>query len=277
MARIPDGVIERLKTTVSVQRLAEKRLAAKSVLIAAAALRFLYAITLKKGWNVELIIPLPKKPQTLPEVLSPEEVRHFLSCVRQRKTRTVLTVCYAAGLRISEAVALKPADIDSQRMTLRVAQGKGQKDRYVMLSEQLLTILRDWYRFARPKAWLFHGAIPGRHITRSTVEQGCTLGAQRSGLSKPVTPHSLRHSCATHMLRAGAPIRHLQEMLGHASIETTQIYTRVTITDLKAVHRRFHPREQRRDDENGTKDDQSNPSCTENPLPDAQSGSRRRA
>jgi integrase len=137
--------------------------------------------------------PMPRKPQTLPIVLSPEEVRHFLSCVPRRKARTVLTVCYVAGLRVSEAIALKPTDIDGQRMTIRVTQGKGAKDRYVMLSEQLLQILRDWYRAARPKTWLFPGKIPGSHITRAGVEDGCELGVKRSDLSKPVTPHSLRH------------------------------------------------------------------------------------
>jgi site-specific recombinase XerD len=128
----------------------EKKLAPSSILIATSALRFLYTVTMKRPWDVEGVLPTPKKPQTLPVILSPEEVRQFLSCVRQRKIRTVLTVCYAAGLRVSEAIALKPTDIDSQRMTLRVTQGKGSKDRDVMLSVQLLRILRDWYRFAKP-------------------------------------------------------------------------------------------------------------------------------
>src|SRR5262249_9407496 len=153
----------------------------------------LYNVTLKKSWDFDHVLPMPKKPQTLPVILSPEEVRQFLSCVPPRKARTILTVCYAAGLRISEAIAIKAADIDSQRMTLRVHQGKGQKTRYVMLSEQLLAILRDWYRAARPKEWLFPGLIPGSHITAKSVWQTCELGAQRSGLSKPVTPHLLRH------------------------------------------------------------------------------------
>jgi integrase/recombinase XerD len=120
-----------------------------------------------------LVLPMPKKPQTLPVVLSPEEVRHFLTCVPRRKARTVLAVRYAAGLRVSEAIALKPTDIDSQRITIRATQGKRAKDRYVMLSDQLLQILRDWYRAARPKTWLFPGKIPGRHITRAGVEDRC--------------------------------------------------------------------------------------------------------
>ena len=181
----------------------EKKLAPGSILIAVAALRFLYKVTLHKEWSVEDIIPAPKKPQKLPIILSPEEVRHFLSCVASPKHRTILTTCYAAGLRVSEAVRLKPTEIDSQRMVIRVEQGKGQKDRYVMLSPKLLEILRDWWRIARAQA---RGSspetIPGRHITRFSVEAGLP-GAHRSLLfSKPVTPHSLRHAFAVHLLES---------------------------------------------------------------------------
>lgn len=213
----------------------EKQLAPSSILIATAALRFLYSVTLKKSWDVEQIIPAPKKPQTLPVVLSPEEVRHFLGCIPRRKARTVLTVCYAAGLRISEAVALKPTDIDSQRMTIRVAQGKGQKDRYVMLSEQLLGILRDWYRAARPKVWLFPGVIPGAHLTVSSVQRDCQLALQRSGLSKPVSPHSLRHAFACHLLEYGTDLRTIQLLLGHRSLSTTARYLRLATSKVCAT------------------------------------------
>src|SRR6202521_5921670 len=119
----------------------EKKLAPSSVLIAVAALRFLYKVSLKKDWPFEDVIPAPKKPQKLPVILSPEEVLQFLSCVGSTKHRAILTTCYAAGLRISEVVRLRPCDIDSQRMVIRVDQGKGQKDRYVMLSAKLLDIL----------------------------------------------------------------------------------------------------------------------------------------
>ncbi len=213
----------------------EKKLAPGSVLIATAALRFLFTVTLKKDWNLELVLPMPKKPQTLPVVLSPEEVRHFLSCVPRRKARTVLTVCYAAGLRVSEAITLKPTDIDSQRMTIRVTQGKGAKDRYVMLSDQLLQILRDWYRAARPKTWLFPGKIPGRHITRAGVEDGCELGVKRSDLSKPVTPHSFRHAFATHLLEYGTDLRTIQLLLGHRSLSTTSRYLRMATSKVCAT------------------------------------------
>ena len=210
----------------------EKKLAPSSILTATAALRFLYNVTLHKEWDVAQVIPAPKKPQTLPIVLSPDEVLLFLSCVPGHKPRTILTVCYAAGLRISEAIALQPTDIDSQRMTIRVDQGKGQKDRYVMLSEQLLELLRAWYRCARPKPWLFPGAIPGRHITREGVGYSCQLAHQRSGLSKPVSPHSLRHAFAVHLLESGTDLRTIQLLLGHRSLATTARYLRIATSKV---------------------------------------------
>ena len=208
--RSPEGLGPENIRTYQVYLTNEKKLAPGSILIATAALRFLYSVTMNRPWDVEEVLPMPKKPQTLPVILSPEEVRQFLGCVPRRKARTVLTVCYAAGLRISEAIALKLTDIDSQRMTIRVTQGKGQKDRDVMLSEQLLTILRDWYRFARPTEWLFPGVIPGSHITRAGVADACELAHERSGLIKPVTPHSLRHAVACHLLEYGTDLRTIQ-------------------------------------------------------------------
>src|SRR5436309_15263156 len=151
----------------------ERKLAPGSVLIAVAALRFLYKVSLKKDWAFDEVIPAPKKPQKLPVVLSPEEVLQFLECVRGAKHRAILTTCYAAGLRISEAVRLTVPDIDSARMVIRVNQGKGQKDRYVMLSQKLRQILRDWWRVEKPPHWLFPGDIDGRHITRDAVELAC--------------------------------------------------------------------------------------------------------
>ena len=166
----------------------EKKLAPSSILIAVSALRFLYKVTLHRDWCFEDIIPAPKKPQTLPIVLSPEEVLQFLSCVQSVKHRTILTVCYAAGLRISEAVRLKVADIDSERMVIRVALGKGQKDRYVMLSPKLLQILRAWWPVHRPKQWLFPGDRVDSCISSDAVELACQKAHQRCGIAKPVTP-----------------------------------------------------------------------------------------
>jgi len=171
----------------------EKKLAPSSVLIAVAALRFLYKVSLKKNWTFEEVIPAPKKPQTLPIVLSPEEVLQFLGCVGNTKHRAIPTTCYAAGLRISEAVHLKPTDVDSQRMVIRVEQGKGQKDRYVMLSPKLLETLRGYWRAVRPKGWLFDGDVSGQPITRSAVEVACQKARRLSGIRKPISPHSMRH------------------------------------------------------------------------------------
>jgi integrase/recombinase XerD len=174
----------------------EKKLAPGSVLIAVAALRFLYKVSLKRQWPFDEVIPAPKKPQKLPVVLSPEEVLHFLECVGSTKHRGILTTCYAAGLRISETVRLKFTDIDGQRMVIRVDQGKGQKDRYVMLSPKLLETLRNYWRAVRPKSWLFEGDIPEQPITRSAVEVACQEARRRSGIGKPITPHSMRHAFA---------------------------------------------------------------------------------
>jgi site-specific recombinase XerD len=205
----------------------EKKLAPGSVLIAVAALRFLYKVSLKRGWTFEDIIPAPKKPQKLPVVLSPEEVLQFLDCVGNTKHRAILTTCYAAGLRISEAVRLTIPDIDSQRMVIRVEQGKGQKDRYVMLSAKLLEILRHWWRVEKPRPWLFPGDSPGRHISKDAVEQACQRARRRCSIPKPITPHSLRHAFAVHLLEFGADVRTIQLLLGHRSLATTARYLRI--------------------------------------------------
>src|SRR6266699_111736 len=163
----------------------ERKLAPSSVLIAVCALRFLYRVSMKKDWTFNDVIPAPKKPQTLPVVLSPEEVLQFLGCVGSTKHRAILTTCYAAGLRISEAIHLKPTDIDSQSMVIRVEQGKGQKDRYVMLSPKLLETLRSYWRVAKPKEWLFPGDLPGGHIHREAVELMCQKARRGCGIAKP--------------------------------------------------------------------------------------------
>jgi integrase/recombinase XerD len=210
----------------------EKRLSTGSIIVAISALRFLYRVTLKKDWSFADIIPAPKVPQTLPIVLSPEEVIQFLDCVRIRKHRVILTTCYAAGLRISEAIALTPPAIDSKRMVLRVDQGKGKKDRYVMLSQKLLEILREWWRAERPEHWLFQGDKPGWHITRSAVELECGKTKRICKIPKPITPHSLRHAFAVHLLESGTDIRTIQLLLGHRSLATTAKYLRIATTKV---------------------------------------------
>jgi site-specific recombinase XerD len=202
----------------------ERKLATSSILVALSALRFLYGVTLKRGWRLNDVIPVPKRPQALPVVLSPEEVSQFLSCVTSKKHRAILTTCYAAGLRVSEAVALSLSAIDSKRMVLRVEQGKGKKDRYVMLSPKLLEILRDWWRVERPEHWLFPGDLPGQHITPNSVRLECRHVHRICKIPKPVTPHSLRHAFAVHLLESGTDIRQIQLLLGHRSLATTAKY-----------------------------------------------------
>jgi len=211
----------------------EKKLAPSSVLIAVSALRFLYKVSLKKDWTFEDIIPAPKKPQKLPVVLSPEEVLNFLGCVVNTKQRAILTTCYAAGLRISEALHLKPTDIDRQRMVIRVEQGKGQKDRYVMLSPKLLETLCHYWRAVRPRGgWLFEGERSGQPLNRSSVEQACQKARRRSGIRKPISPHSMRHAFAVHLLESGTDVRTIQLLLGHRSLATTARYLRIATSKV---------------------------------------------
>jgi integrase/recombinase XerD len=151
----------------------DRHLSVSSIVVAISALRFLYNVVLKRGWDLDELIPTCRKPQKLPVVLSREAVNRFLAAVEEPHHRVILTICYAAGLRISEAVCLKPAAIDSQRMVIRVEAGKGAKDRSVMLSPRLLDILRRYWRAVHPKEWLFPGDLPGQPITRSAVKVAC--------------------------------------------------------------------------------------------------------
>ena len=220
--------------TYQVHLIEERKLAAGSLSVVAAALRFLYKITLGRAWNDD-DIPCPKRPLKLPIVLSPEQVVRFLACVASTKHRAILTTIYATGLRVSEAVALRPADIDSSRMVLRVDQGKGRKDRYVMLSPRLLKVLRDYWRIERPKPWLFPGDGADHHISKNAVEQACQKAHRAAGIDKPVTPHSLRHAFATHLLEAGTDVRRIQLLLGHRSLATTSRYLKVATSSLCAT------------------------------------------
>jgi len=231
-SKSPEGLGPEEIRTYQVYLTNEKELATSSILIAISALRFLYKVTLKKDWDFEEIIPAPKKPQKLPVVLSPEEVIQFLRCVAITKHRVILTTCYAAGLRIAEAVCLTPPAIDSKRMVLRVEQGKGKKDRYVMLSPKLLVILRDWWRVERPRHWLFPGDRPGQHISKAAVERECQKTQRICKISKPITPHSMRHAFAVHLLEQGTDVRTIQLLLGHRSLATTAKYLRIATSKV---------------------------------------------
>ncbi len=195
------------------------------------ALRFLYRVTLEKDWVVERI-PYPKPESRLPVVLSREDVIKFLSSPRNIKHRAILTTCYAAGLRVSEATHLRVSDIDSKRMVIRIQQGKGKKDRMVPLSPTLLDLLREYWCVAQPRDWLFPGKKRSRPITRRSVQRVCVQARKASGLNDNVTAHTLRHSFATHLLEAGTNVRTIQLLLGHASLSTTATYTRVATGEV---------------------------------------------
>jgi integrase/recombinase XerD len=202
------------------------------------ALRFLYNVTLGRDWVLKHIA-CPKRPRRLPVVLGPDELCRFFAAVGSLKHRTILMTAYAAGLRVSEVAGLRVDDIDSQRMVIRVRQGKGRRDRYVMLSPRLLALLRDYWRLARPADWLFPGDIPGRPITAGSVHGICAQAARAAGLGKHVTVHTLRHSFATHLLEAGTDLRTIQVLLGHHSFSTTARYLHITTAALRSTRSPF--------------------------------------
>jgi integrase/recombinase XerD len=191
------------------------------------ALVFFYRVTLGRDWDFDRIA-CQKQHKRLPVVLSQAEMAQFFAAVGRLKYRALFMAVYACGLRVSEVVALRASDIDSQRMVLRVCQGKGKKDRYVMLSPKLLEVLRDYYRVYRPTASLFFGQDKERPLHRRTVLVTCQRIARRAGLTKRVTVHTLRHSFATHLLEAGVDLRTIQALLGHRSLRTTALYTFVS-------------------------------------------------
>ena len=201
---------------------------------AVSALRFFFKVTLgRQGYGERLATV--RKEDRLPEVLSPEEVALLLHCAPSLKHKAALSVAYGCGLRVSEIVHLKVADIDSARMLVRVEQGKGRKDRYVMLSPELLELLRAWWRMARPQGWLFPGRDAGQPITARQLNRALKTAAASAGLDKPVSMHNLRHCFATHLLERKTDVRVIQALLGHKKLDTTARYTRVAIKTLGAV------------------------------------------
>lgn len=202
------------------------------------ALKFLYRVTLRVRWPVEQI-PYGHKPRPLPVVLSQDEVVRLIEAVPHVVCRMALLTAYAAGLRISETVALRSEHVDSARMLLHIEQGKGQKPRIVPLSEVLLAKLRTYWRHQRPKIegshWLFPSADPDAPIHTTTIEKACQRARVAAGLTKHATPHTLRHCFATHSLEAGVDLRTVQALLGHATLSTTAHYTHVQRKLVTAV------------------------------------------
>jgi site-specific recombinase XerD len=214
----------------------ERRLSPDSVNQFVSAAKFLFTVTLETPWP-EGVLPRARVPHKLPVVLSAMEVSEFFQHVCTIRYRAALMTAYGAGLRVSEVVALRVGDIDSQRMLIRVQQGKGKKDRYAMLSPRLLEVLRAWWRATHlsrrsgttsPEDWLFQGFRRHRHMNVESLQTACREAARMAGIAKRVTVHTLRHSFATHLLENGTDIRIIQALLGHTRIDTTARYAAVS-------------------------------------------------
>jgi len=204
----------------------QRKLSAETVNQYISSVKFLYLVTLEMPWTNEYF-PRVKRPSKLPVVLSQEEVMQFFDNIPSLKYRAALMTCYGAGLRVSEAAALKVSDIDSQRMLIRVQQGKGGKDRYAMLSPRLLQVLRRYFKAARPPEYLFPSWRNHHHLCPSSLQMACREAAALAGIRKKISVHTLRHSFATHLLENGTDIRIIQVLLGHSRIDTTARYARV--------------------------------------------------
>jgi len=194
--------------------------------VAVAGIRFFYKTTLKRDWDLKLV-PYRRTGRKLPEVPSEEEIVRLFSVIHEPKDRSVYMIAYGCGLRLGEIRNLRVSDIDSHRMMIRVQQGKGRKDRYVPLPEPLVLMLRDYWRKYRPKTYLFNGRFEDSPISNCQVQEKLRVYLVKAGLTKRITPHTLRHAYATHSLEKGGNIRVIQEILGHRSLRTTENYTHV--------------------------------------------------
>lgn len=199
-----------------------------------AALRFFFGITLDRP-EMGRHLTFVREPRKIPVILSPEEIARLLEAAPGPKYKAALSAAYSAGLRVSEVVALKVSDIDSERMLLRIEQGKGRKDRFAMLSPLLLEFLRDWYCIARPAVWLFPGRDRLLPMTTRQFNRAVHVAAGVAEINKRVTPHTLRHSFATHLLEQKVDVRLIQVLLGHAKIDTTALYAQVATNVIRAV------------------------------------------
>lgn len=230
----------------------EKKVSGSTYRQTLSSIRFLYRKTLGKGWIVEGIDRV-RTEKKLPVVMSMNEVERFFDALKSLKHRAILMTEYAAGLRVFEVVSLRVPDIDSERMVIRVVQGKGRKDRYVPLSKRLLVVLREYWKAARPKDYLFPGRKPGRHITETAVYMACKRAATDAGLKKNIATHTLRHSFATHHLENGTSLRVIQLLLGHKNLNTTAVYTHVSCKELESATSPLDLLEDRKKKTNGKK------------------------
>lgn len=187
----------------------------------------------KEPWNLDL--PRPSKDRHLPNILSKEEVNRIINSVTNIKHKSLLYLIYGSGLRVGEVIKLKTEDISKDRMMIKVNQGKGRKDRYTLLSEKALSQLRIYYQAYKPEKWLFEGAKKSEHITERSVQHIFERACKNAGINKKATVHTLRHCFATHLLESGVDIRYIQELLGHSSSKTTEIYTHVSNRALQNI------------------------------------------
>ncbi len=214
--------------------LRERQVSASSVNQHYSALKFIYETTLGLEWQATQI-PRTKRPKKLPVILSQDEVRGLLASVRTVKHRSLLATIYSGGLRLMEALELRVADIDSDRILIRVRQGKGQKERYTLWSHYALRLLREYWGYERPRDWLFPGRLAHRPLSPSSVQRVMKRALVPAGISKPASVHTLRHCFATHLLESGVDLYHIQRMMGHGHASTTAIYLHVTrrsLTDM---------------------------------------------
>jgi site-specific recombinase XerD len=212
----------------------KRRLSWSTCNVIVCGIRFFYTQTLGID-SMRLGIPPMKTQKKLPEIMSAEEIERLFKCAVNLKNRVVLMTTYGAGLRVSEVVNLRLTDIDSKRMMIRVRQGKGNKDRYTILSDRLLTELRTYYRQYKPAFWLFYGIYSNAQMSIGTAQKIYYNAKERAGITRQGGIHTLRHCFATHLLEAGVDIRTIQSLMGHASIMTTMNYLRVTRKKLAAT------------------------------------------
>jgi len=215
-------------TSYQVYLVYSKKVAYSSFNLAVCSIKYFYKHILRTNWKIDLI-PYQKKAKSLPNVLSKQEVTRIIAAADNLKNKAIIQTLYATGVRLSELINLKVTDIDSNRMVVRVDQGKGKKDRYVMLSKILLSTLREYWKQAQPKprTFLFPGVHPDSHFSRRSVQRIVKETTLRAHIDKPVTPHTFRHCFATHLLEAGTNIRKIQKFLGHKGLRATEIYTHV--------------------------------------------------
>jgi len=224
--RSPDRISDEEVQAYLAHLVRDRHLCFSSMNVAVQGLRFFYYVTLGRD-RMQFSIPMARTPSKLPEVLSREEVQLLLSMTQNLKHRALLTLAYAAGLRAAELVHLKVRHIDSKRVVIRIACGKGNKDRYTLLTPRLLEVLREYWKQDRPADWLFPGGVPGQPLTTKAAWRSYTAAKRRAGIQRAGGIHVLRHCFATHLLEAGVDLRTIQCLLGHGRIQTTVRYLRV--------------------------------------------------